>query len=469
MTTPSASAVSVFISYSSKDRSFVLQLANDLKVQGFTIWLDVWNIKGRQPYWQEIEAGVESCTHCLFVISPDSIEPGCGARDELAHAKHKKKKLVVLMARAVDYNSLPIEITPGRYQIHDFTRLTYAEGLHRVTDALVDIPTPPVIHPTPAPVPKPQPKPIDWTKWGVIFAVIVGLLTVFATIAVPFIERILDNPSTFVAIVPTATAQVAAAVINTPETMKTPLPFDTPDPLAIALDRARNFTGTNDDWKALYPNGFVQTFNDVEMVLVPKGCFMMGGDSFADEQPVHEQCFDAPFWIDKYEVTNAQYGSIGCEEWSSEPNQPRNCVTWFEARDFCASRDARLPTEREWEYAARGVSNWEYPWGDEFVAENAVFGDNSGGKTANVGRGGASWAGALDMSGNVWEWVSSLYVDYEYNLDKSESDIDNTSARALRGGSFYYFTFYLRAADRSGSFPGYSFGFRGFRCSSSLK
>jgi formylglycine-generating enzyme required for sulfatase activity len=199
---------------------------------------------------------------------------------------------------------------------------------------------------------------------------------------------------------------------------------------------------------------------------------MMGSDEGDDdEQPVHEQCFDAPFWIDKTEVTNAQFRSVGCENTSSEPNQPRNCVNWFEARDFCASRDARLPTEAEWEYAARGVSNWEYPWGDEFVAENAVFGDNSGGKTANVGSrpGGASWAGALDMSGNVWEWVSSLYVDYEYNLDKSESDIDNTSARALRGGSFGVDSFILRAAFRLWLYPvGPSFNW-GFRCSSSLK
>ncbi len=264
----------------------------------------------------------------------------------------------------------------------------------------------------------------------------------------------------------------------TPSNTPTPTATNTLTPLEQALKLAWNFTGTNGNWKIIYPNGFVQEFNGVEMVLVAKGCFMMGSnDNTADEKPVHEQCFDAPFWIDKTEVTNAQFGSIGCEEYSSEPNQPRNCVTWFEARDFCEARDARLPTEREWEYAARGVANWVYPWGDEFVADNAVFSENSGGKTATVSSrpGGSSWVGALDMSGNLWEWTSSWYAGYPYAEDDGREDLVNSSNnneytyRVLRGGSLGDFSNLLRAANRDWNVPDDTNFSWGFRCLSSLK
>jgi formylglycine-generating enzyme required for sulfatase activity len=103
--------------------------------------------------------------------------------------------------------------------------------------------------------------------------------------------------------------------------------------------------------------------------------FGRGRDWFTAEQPASQVCFDEPFWIDKYEVTNAQYGSTGCEDWSSEPDQPRNCVSWFDTRDFCAARDAHLPTEAEWEYAARGPDALVYPWGNEWNSQLAVWTD----------------------------------------------------------------------------------------------
>ncbi len=213
------------------------------------------------------------------------------------------------------------------------------------------------------------------------------------------------------------------------------------------------------------------------MVLVPAGS--TEGD--LDEQPVHEQHFDMPFWIDKYEVTRAHYqvcvAAGACEEtspsqYSTEDNQPINRVTWFQAHDHCEARGARLPTEAEWEYAARGPDGLVYPWGNEYDASKVIgaddptYGDK---KVAPVGSRpeGASWVGAMDMSGNLWEWTSSLYKDYPYSAD-SEDDSNNSNKRVLRGGSFGNTSGDLRGAYRSWFVPSYVNDFYiGVRCARS--
>jgi formylglycine-generating enzyme required for sulfatase activity len=180
----------------------------------------------------------------------------------------------------------------------------------------------------------------------------------------------------------------------------------------------------------------------------------------------HQQCFDEPFWIDRYEVTNRQYGSCGtyCGD-----DLPRESVNWFDARDFCASRGARLPTEREWEYAARGVSNWVYPWGNEFVSSNARYGLAflATEATARVGThpAGVSWVGAHDMAGNVWEWVSSLYMPYPFDSDDGRESIrDIFSVGVMRGGTFLSHSDALRAPERGRINNFFFSNYSGFRC-----
>lgn len=173
----------------------------------------------------------------------------------------------------------------------------------------------------------------------------------------------------------------------------------------------------------------------------------MGAANYSNEQPVHQQCFDEPFWIDKYEVTQAQFRRLGGTQANrpvfSGDDLPVENITWFEARDFCALRSARLPTEAEWEYAARGSDNLVYPWGNTWNANHAVWYRSGAQKTANVGSipAGVSWVGALDMSGNVSEWTSSLYKSYPYDAaDGRESDTGSRTdvRRVLRGGSWKF-------------------------------
>ncbi|MBC7812633.1 MAG: formylglycine-generating enzyme family protein, partial [Burkholderiales bacterium] len=159
--------------------------------------------------------------------------------------------------------------------------------------------------------------------------------------------------------------------------------------LLVAIVGARIFTSAQgENW---VPQ--VQTFDGVEMVLVPSGCFMMGSSdaeiatlteqrpnlayAFRDAGPQTRMCFDEPFWIDKYLVTNAQFrqfhGVAGRDSYWTDDNRPREMISWFEARDFCGLREARLPSEAEWEYAARGPNSLAFPWGDTWNPDNAVW------------------------------------------------------------------------------------------------
>lgn len=243
---------------------------------------------------------------------------------------------------------------------------------------------------------------------------------------------------------------------------------------------------SNEEWSPIE-----RVFDGVTMVLVPAGCFEMGAENNqAEERPIHEQCIEKTFWIDKYEVSNELYGSVaeGCEQFSSEPNQPRTCVSWFDARDFCAGRDARLPSEVEWEYAARGPDSLLYPWGDEFdgtlanhcdsncaaqdwsgnIVQTNTENDDGFAVTAPVGSypAGASWVGALDMSGNVWEWTYSIFEPYPYDAtDGRESgDISESVAMSVRGGSYSSGSDYGTTARRARPIARAQSDHFGFRC-----
>jgi formylglycine-generating enzyme required for sulfatase activity len=256
---------------------------------------------------------------------------------------------------------------------------------------------------------------------------------------------------------------------HTPTATFTPTP--TPNATTTLEARATAGIAANADWEPVE-----REFDGVTMVLVPAGCFMMGSeDGDSDERPAHEVCIEALFWLDKFEVTQADFERLGGVK--AEANRfdgdarPVERITWVEAEAFCRERrGGRLPTEAEWEFAARGPDGLEYPWGSEFVAENVVFDDNAN-ETADVGEGirtaGASWVGAHDLSGNVWEWVSSLYRDYPYDRTDGREDLAASGNRVLRGGSWNNTQDYLRAAYRNVNSPDFWYYYFGLRCARS--
>jgi eukaryotic-like serine/threonine-protein kinase len=236
----------------------------------------------------------------------------------------------------------------------------------------------------------------------------------------------------------------------------------------------------------------------MEMVYVPAGYFAMGSDDgYSDEKPVHSVYLDT-YWIDKFEVTNSQYAQCvadgACSRSSYKSSATRDSyygnpdydrypvinVDWFQAVAYCRWAGGRLPTEAEWEKAARGtVSNTypfrtrTYPWGDTTPTCSLVnyFGGTDGcvGDTSAVGSypAGASPYGAMDMAGNVWEWVADWYaVDY-YSNSPNEKPTGPTSGevRVVRGGSWYDAGDVMHSAYRSWTEPNhYLWGLFGFRC-----
>lgn len=228
-----------------------------------------------------------------------------------------------------------------------------------------------------------------------------------------------------------------------------------PSPTPVAAVTA------NADWQPI-----VQAINGTEMVLVPPGCFMMGADSGPRiQRPAHEVCFTEAFWIDRTEVTNAGYGVEGSP--FPELDRPHTNLTWREAYSYCTQRGARLPSEAEWEYAARGPDGLLYPWGNELVDANLVFDRNNNNQVMAVGTypSGASWVGALDMSGNAFEWVNSLYRAYPYDASDGREDTANaTDLRAYRGGIYSYQDLGTSGLTRFSNDPETRDWFIGFRC-----
>ena len=215
------------------------------------------------------------------------------------------------------------------------------------------------------------------------------------------------------------------------------------------------------------------------MVYVQAGQFPMGSnDGDPDEQPVHTVVLDA-FWIDRTEVTNEQYitcmAAGVCEaprcagyDDAAAASYPVTCVDWSDAAAYCAWVGARLPTEAEWEYAARGPQGYTYPWGNDApTCDRANYSGCVGGRDRIGSRpSGASWCGALDMAGNVWEWVVDWH-DSGYYASSPSSDPQGPASgvhRVLRGGSWYVVPLYARSADRSRFGPGHTDGNLGFRC-----
>lgn len=226
--------------------------------------------------------------------------------------------------------------------------------------------------------------------------------------------------------------------------------------------------------------------------VVPAGAFWMGcatidNECQPQESPRHEVLLDA-FSIDQTEVTVGDFEECvvagGCAEpdagggcnWgmSGRDDHPINCVSWYHANDYCSWNGQRLPTEAEWEKAARGTDERVFPWGDSGPSCAIAQFNGCAGDTIEVGTRplGMSPYGIHDMAGNIWEWVADWYDPTYYSVSPSEAPPGpaNGSSRTLRGGHYDSYTGVLRTSYRLGDDPSASsWPHRGFRCATTLE
>ena len=225
-----------------------------------------------------------------------------------------------------------------------------------------------------------------------------------------------------------------------------------------------------------------------EMVLVPAGTFNMGcnrrvdGHCDSDESPWHAVNLDA-FYIDRFETTNAQYSECVkakvCRPGRKypgfdSPDQPVAGVSWDDADAYCRWAGKRLPSEAQWEKAARGAEGRVYPWGNRACGCQCAIQENRQlygcGKetTWPVGSApaGLSPCGAEDMAGNVWEWVSDWYDAKYYAVSPAMNPAGPAAGKqkSRRGGGFANIANYLRASDRTPADPEVVSNSTGFRC-----
>lgn len=424
--TCSGSELRLFISYARKES---LKLATDLRkalmaIEGVTVWMDTSELKGGDPWGEIIEAEIQNCDCMVVLVSPDVHNSKSFVRREVSFALSFEKKIIPVIA---EITHLPLVLAHLQYIAYAQNRQAGIRWLVSEICQIVHI-TPPVppssrVHITPAPhVPSII---LDEDEDTETYPDGTAMLTHDTLLQAP--KDTLREAELF--------PEVSRKTEKPPSSSHFALPsFEWIDICAgrVDLDDASHET--------------------------PPGS--RGG-----------RCKVESFWIAKYPVTNAQYdlflrdhddGYVNTDWWNFSPDAkhwrrdhkgsdilelseetsfkgkdlPRTNVNWYDAVAFCRWLSAHtgetitLPTEAQWQWAARKDTNWAFPWGDRISPDRCNYGGIVR-QTTPVTRyeDGASPFGVMDMCGNVWEWCLT-----EWKTDKT--DLKGGSERALRGGSW---------------------------------
>ncbi len=513
----------VFISYSRSDEEFARRLARSLSESGMDVWIDVEDIPAGMKWSRAIQQGLDSAEVMVVLISPTAMASS-NVEDEWQYfLDHKKPVIPVLLQPA------KIHFQLNRVQYIDFLNQNYYHALSQLysefrrkgiqlDDAPNVVEHAPISHVPPQPEITPQsptlippsrsakqaqaarsaPPPAA-PRWyerrgllaaggasAVILLAFMGVLLVVSNAANQLgavATEVVRATQTINAALPTIQQQEPTiAPTQTIAVTATDLPTDAPQVIPAGYPGGGPIT-RNQDWSPVYGDGA-----NANMVLVPLGSFMLGSTQnqineglrvcpngvgqqgcnnlVRDEAPQTEIRFENPFWIDQY-------------EYSRQGGIPVSNVTWQEAQALCEATGKRLPTEAEWEYAAKGPDGWTYPWGNDYDPSRMNVCDGScqfdwraGGtndgyaQVAPIGSypTGASWVGAGDMAGNLWEWTSSIYWNYPYNRqDGRENWNDSSSPRTLRGSSWNWIATDARTTGRDDPIQPSS-DWYGFRC-----
>jgi formylglycine-generating enzyme required for sulfatase activity len=495
----------IFISYSRKDEVFARQLATSLTASGADVWIDLEDIPAGMKWSSAIQDGLDQGDLMVVIISPDSMTSR-NVEDEWQYYLDNGKPVIPVLLEPAK-----IHFQLARIQYIDFHKQPYGRALNQLYTEFRRKGVPlelapnvqekaPVSHiPPTQPIQRPtlQPQqaamsaarsPLQRSTTYIIGAGVLAALLIGLIIGLLTFQARSPQPTTTPTV---AVVQPTSADVTAPPATATLRPTVAETAIAVYVPKPGidEPITRNTNWTPV-----VERFNGVDMALVPIGCFTMGisdiqlneaqavcplnantcNDLLSDERPQAAVCFEKPFWIDITEVTNGLFGSQG--KWEGA-NAPRTNVTWQQSLAHCEGRGegVRLPTEAEWEYAARGPDGLSFPWGNIYNAASLNVCDSncefdwrdtssSDGYAypAPVGsfRDGVSY----DLAGNVWEWTSTIYTAYPYNAnDGRENRGDTASQRTLRGSSWNWIALDARTTARDNPIQESS-DWYGFRC-----
>lgn len=465
---PASRPLRVFLCHTSADKPTVRDLYQRLNSEGFIQpWLDEEELLPGQDWQLEIPQAVRASDVVLVCLSPQSITKAGYVQKEIKFAldiaDEQPEGTIFLIPLCLE----PCDV-PDRLRKWHWANLFDARGYDRLLRSLrlraeaINVTLRPQAEETDAHV----------------------------TLR-PQAEESLPSPAIPESPRPTATLPVAKPqVASTPPAEKLPESRGTLH--FVQRDMPPESSTSPDRLTITMP---IQ----LELVRIPAGEFLMGSDpakdknAREDEQPQH-RLYLSEFYIGKYPVTNEQYAVFvkaakhkAPRHWKQgwkqskipvgKENHPVVNVSWDDAAAFCqwlsqaSGRVFRLPTEAEWEKAARGTDGRLYPWGNQWDKSNLNSSEVGPGDTTPVGRyspSGDSSYGVGDMCGNVWEWCTDWYDEKEYQrwpttVAKDPAGPKQGGGRVLRGGSFSSDQDFARCACRNWSFKNDWYNLRGFR------
>jgi len=421
-----------FLSYSSIDKDFALQLGNELKSVGFPIWLDQLDIPTGARWDDEVEKALEACEIFMVILTPASISSE-NVKDEIGYAiDHNKRILPVLLENA----DLPLRLR--RFQYVDFTSKSYEEGIESAKKTLKNLITETTIKSDRFEIEREiairatalqsQGKQLyqdkEWLDAAQIFRQVLILVPDHAeTVALlsnaeAQIQQ--DRASMLLEAHQKAVEEgVPNAEVRTEKELEAVGTSKSRfSRKAIILTAAASFIviagiiGISISLAGNKPS----SITSVGMANVPSGSYTISTNTIVEQ---------GDFWIDRYEITNSDYADFIAETKNNPPkywdngeiptglrNHPVSQITWDQAKDYCTWVGKRLPTEAEWEIAARGSFGWKYPWGNN---PEKVRQETKGTRPVDSNPANRSYFGAYFMSGNVWEWVKDPYTSVAEN------------------------------------------------------
>lgn len=449
----------VFVSYSHHDTNYAHTLAENLQNMGLEVWIDERLDYGSQ--WpQELQKKLDSCSAFILIMSQHSYASEW-VQSELQRAKRKLKPIFPLLLDG-DEPWLSVESTQY-YDVRGekLPDAKFYSAIGRVA-SLAERGTvqPPVdagrlVKPkSPASTPKLRAE------------VVIGIIGAVATLLAAVIPIIWSSLSKNSELPPAANVTSPAPAISPNETLN---PSSTS---TITSVMPNNTPDASDSSEFVDEKG-------VTMRLVSAGEFSMGsGSGDSDEVPVHTVSLDA-YYIDKYEVTNALYKVCVIAGACYEPHDTSNYassqyadhpvifVDWAMAKTYCEWRGAKLPTEAQWEKAARGTDERTYPWGEGIDCSKANYlGCTGSTSSVMTYQSGISPYGVYDMAGNVWEWVADWYSETYYGTPATENPTgpDSGKLRVLRSGAWNLGPDVVRTSLRNAKPPSAFDNDVGFRC-----